>query len=223
MNIYTLHMGITRCYVIQDKGTIMVDGGSPGKLNTFINKIRKASIEPKQIKLIVQTHGHLDHIGSTKAIKEVTGAQVAMHEPDKEWLEHSTPPLPPGVTPWGHILIRIMSWFTRPNHTLATNVDIPLSDEDFSLIPFGIPGKIISTPGHTKGSISVLLDTGDAFIGDLAMNGFPFRLQPGLPVFAEDIKRVKESCRLLLDKGAKTFYPGHGKPFSADVMLRILS
>lgn len=78
------------------------------------------------------------------------------------------------------------------------------------------------TPGHTMGSVSVLLETGDAFVGDLAMNGFPFRLRPGLTILAEDIQKVKESLRLLLDKGAKTVYPGHGKPFPADIIRRVL-
>ena len=79
---------------------------------------------------------------------------------------------------------------------------------------------MIYTPGHTIGSVSVLLQTGDAFIGDLAMSGFPLRLSPGLPIFAEDINRVKESIKLLLQKGAKTFYPGHGKPFSANFISK---
>ena len=58
MNIYTVRMGITRCYIIQDKGTIMVDSGPPNKIDSFIKSMRKASIDPKQIKLIVHTHGH---------------------------------------------------------------------------------------------------------------------------------------------------------------------
>ncbi len=110
----------------------------------------------------------------------------------------------------------------RSAQIAATNIDIVLRDEDFSLAPFGIPGKVVYTPGHTMGSVSILLETGDAFVGDLAMNGLPFGLSPGLPVFAEDIKKVKESCKLLLDKGAKAFYPGHGKPFSANLLLRAL-
>ena len=68
----------------------------------------------------------------------------------------------------------------------------------------------------------LILETGDAFVGDLAMNGLPFGLSPGLPVFAEDTKKVKESCKLLLDRGAKAFYPGHGKPFSANLLRRAL-
>jgi glyoxylase-like metal-dependent hydrolase (beta-lactamase superfamily II) len=42
-----------------------------------------------------------------------------------------------------------------------------------------VPGKILCTPGHSSGSVSVLLDTGEAFVGDLAMNRFPLRLSPG--------------------------------------------
>ena len=55
------------------------------------------------------------------------------------------------------------------------------------------------------------------------MNGFPLRIGPGLPIFAEDLQEVIKSWQLLLDKGAKTVYPAHGKPFSADAIRRALS
>jgi glyoxylase-like metal-dependent hydrolase (beta-lactamase superfamily II) len=222
MNILTIRMGMTRCYIIQDEGTMMIDCGPPNKLSSFIKSMNKASIDPKQIKLIVQTHGHWDHIGSTKAIKAVTGAQIAMHEPDKEWLEKSLIQLPPGATAWGRVLLMLISRYMRSTQIPATKVDVVLHDEELSLAPFGVPGKVVYTPGHTDGSVSVLLETGDAFIGDLAMNGLPFGLRPGLPIFAEDIKKVKESIRLLLEKGAKTFYPGHGNPFPADIIRKAL-
>ena len=223
MNIHIVRMGITRCYIIQDKGTIMVDSGPPNKLDSFIKSMQKASIDPKQIKLIVHTHGHWDHIASAKAIKETTGAQIAMHEPDKDWLEKSLNQLPPGVTTWGRILLKLTSRYMRSAKIPAINVDIVLRDEEFSLASFGIPGEVLFTPGHTMGSVSVLLETGDAFVGDLAMNGFPFRLRPGLTILAEDNQKVKESWKLLLHKGAKTVYPGHGKPFSAGIIRKALS
>lgn len=71
----------------------------------------------------------------------------------------------------------------------STSVDIALRDENFTLTPFGIPGNVVYTPGHTMGSVSILLEIGDAFVGDLAMNGLPFGFRPGLAIFAEDIKK----------------------------------
>jgi hydroxyacylglutathione hydrolase len=63
---------------------------------------------------------------------------------------------------------------------------------------------------------------GDTLVGDLAMNGLPVHLSPGLPILAEDMEGVKESWKLLLDEGAKTVYPGHGESFSAKVIRRAL-
>jgi glyoxylase-like metal-dependent hydrolase (beta-lactamase superfamily II) len=67
-----------------------------------------------------------------------------------------------------------------------------------------------------------LLETGDAFVGDLAMNMLPLRLGPGLPILAEDMQKVRESWQLLLDAGAKTIYPAHGEPFSVDMIREAL-
>ncbi|PQP34119.1 hypothetical protein C6A37_09425, partial [Desulfobacteraceae bacterium SEEP-SAG9] len=177
----------------------------------------KASIKPEEVKLIVLTHGHWDHIGSAKDIKEATGAKIAMHAKEKDWLEKSLKPQPPGVTLWGKIFINILKMFLPLIHIPATKVDVVLTDEAFSLADYGIPGKVIYTPGHSSGSVSILLETGDVFVGDLAMNKFPLRFSPGLPIFAEDWDKVIESWKMLLDQGAKTVYPAHGEPFSADI------
>jgi glyoxylase-like metal-dependent hydrolase (beta-lactamase superfamily II) len=106
-------------------------------------------------------------------------------------------------------------------HFPPASVDVVLGDKGLSLAEYGIPGRIFHTPGHSLGSLSVLLDTGDAFVGDLAMNEFPLRRSPGLPIFAEDLQKVRESWRLLLNEGAKTVYASHGKPFSAEVIRNL--
>jgi glyoxylase-like metal-dependent hydrolase (beta-lactamase superfamily II) len=91
------------------------------------------------------------------------------------------------------------------------------------LVDAGAPGKAIHTPGHSAGSVSVLLDSGEAFVGDLAMNGFPLRLTPGFPIFAEDMAKLRESWQLLLAQGARMIYPAHGKPFEAGIMRKALA
>ena len=223
LNIHQIKLGVARCYVIQAEGTILIDGGAPKQAGSFLKGIASLSIKPKDIKRIIITHGHWDHIGSAKEIKEITGAKIALHRNEKDWLEKSLKPLPPAVTLWGHIFAKIMAIFVPLIHVPAADVDVVLGDEELSLADYGIPGRIIPTPGHSMGSVSVLLETGDAFVGDLAMNGFPLRLGPGLPIFAEDLQEVTKSWHLLLAKGAKTVYPAHGKPFPADAIRRALS
>jgi hydroxyacylglutathione hydrolase len=203
----------------------MVDGGPPNKAEDFRKAIEKIQIKPQDIKLIVLTHGHFDHIGSAKEIKEITGAKIVMHRLDIDYVEKSkwTHMLPKGVGIWGSIN-SALTHVTIPFINFPPfEVDIIIGDEGMPLTDFGIPGKVIYTPGHTAGSISVILDSGDAFIGCLAQNKLPLRWSPGLPVLADDIEKVKESWRSILDLGIKTVYPGHGKPFSVDIIRKALT
>jgi hypothetical protein len=50
-----------------------------------------------------------------------------------------------------------------------------------------------------------------------------FRLRPGLPIYALDIDSIKANWKLIIDKGAKMIYPGHGNPFPVEVMKKILN
>ena len=222
-NIYPVTLGFDHAYIIQEQGTIMIDGGAPKQAKAFSKALENASIKPEEVQLIVLTHGHWDHIGSAKEMKEITGGKIAMHQREKHWLESSLKPMPPGVTTWGHIFGSIIKVFLPLIHVPATDVDVVLGDEEVSLAEYGIQGKVVYTPGHSSGSVSVLLETGDAFVGDMAMNKFPLRLSPGLPIFAEDWAQLMESWKQLLNRGVKTIYPSHGEPFPADVIREALS
>jgi len=92
-----------------------------------------------------------------------------------------------------------------------------------SLEKFGIAGQIIPTPGHTAGSLSVLLADGQAFVGDLTANYaqhnyVPLGLSSVFPPFADDGDELLESWMKLLEAGAKTIAPAHGRPFNAEVL-----
>lgn len=222
-DIYSLKLGVNSCYLIRGKNIVMVDAGPPWRLKAFKRKLARLYIRPDEIKLIVLTHSHFDHVGSAKEIKEFTGAKILIHETEKEYLEEGGFIMPKGTTTMGRItkflffpiLKRIQ--FDRPE------ADITILSENFPLDEYGIDGSVIHTPGHTHGSLSVLLRTGEVFAGCLAHNGFPFRLMPGKPIFAEDINEVKESWKKLIKMGAKTVFPGHGKPFPVEVIKRELS
>ena len=153
-----------------------------------------------------------------KPNRTLLGAKILMHKNEKDWLENGNPPLPPGVTLWGKVFASLMGALSFLIHVDKAKVDILMDDNDFSLKEYGIAGKIIFTPGHSPGSISVLLESGDTFVGDLAMNKFPLCLSPGLPIFADDLSVVKISWENLLNKGSRTVFPAHGEPFSAEIM-----
>ena len=217
-DIYPIPLGQTNCFILKGEGAVLIDAGGPRTADKFARLIAKTPVKPEDIGLIVITHGHFDHIGSAKEIKAMTGAKLAIHKNEKPWLEQAQINLPPGVTTWGRFLIGAMKPLTPLVKFSPTTVDIELGDDDFSLSEFGVNGRIVHTPGHTLGSVSVILDSGDAFIGDMAMSAFPMRIGPGLPIFAEDLSRLRESWKRVLGMGIKTVYPSHGKPFPADVM-----
>ena len=139
--IHTIPLGFDNVYIVKDKGAIMIDSGDPKKGKDFLKGLEAADIQPEEIQLIILTHGHWDHIGSAAEIKELTGAKVVMHKNEKQWLEKSLKPMPPGVTTWGKISTKLFSWTIVPFvHIQPTEVDIALEDEEFSLEEYGISG-----------------------------------------------------------------------------------
>ena len=223
VEIIPIPLGFDTCYVLRADGVIAVDAGAPHRGNAFLRGLERASIQPQNVKLIILTHGHWDHVGSAQELKSITGAKLAIHEADAPCVEQSLTPLPPGVTPWGRAFIAIHKLFLPLIRVPPAKVDVLLGNEGLSLADSGIPGRVVHTPGHSAGSVSVLLDTGEAFVGDLAMNKFPLRLSPGLPIFAENLPAVVDSWKLLLKAGATTVYPAHGRPFPAEVIREAIA
>jgi glyoxylase-like metal-dependent hydrolase (beta-lactamase superfamily II) len=222
LEIFRVKLGLNSCYLIRGKDVVMIDGGMPKKLKVFKRVLSRLGINPSDIKLIVLTHSHFDHSGSAREIREFTGAKIAIHESERTYLEDGGMIIPKGVNFYGKItkpwLFAIFKKISFPK----LKPDILITDEPYPLKAYGIDGNIIHTPGHTVGSISVILDSGEAFVGCMAHNGFPFRLRPGLPIYAQDIEVIKRCWKILIDSGIKMIYPGHGKPFPVEVIKKSL-
>lgn len=202
----------------------MIDAAWPGASKAFTRLLKASGISPQEIRLIIPTHGDFDHVGGAKEIQEITGARIAMHEKDSINLERGIFHWPRGVTRWGQFSRAMMMPFVKWKGKFPpARVDLVLDDQGMSLEKYGIPGKIVYTPGHTYGSISVVLESGEAFVGCLAQNKFPFVVRPNLPIYALDLDLLKESWSKILAMGVRTIYPGHGRPFPAKMIVKYLS
>ncbi len=143
-------------------------------------------------------------------------AKVAIHELNETLLSRG---VNEEIRPYGvkgkltDILIKLL----MPDQTFEGVVPDILIDDEFDLKAFGIKGRAIFTPGHTLGSISVILDSGEAIVGDL-VNGAPFKG----PLFASNTSRSKKSFERIMSFGPKKIYVSHGGPFEPEAIKRML-
>jgi hydroxyacylglutathione hydrolase len=205
--IFGVKLGAGKAYLLRDKdGCVLIDTGSPGCEQKLFSLLKKEKIALSDIKLIVITHVHYDHAGSLAAIQKECRCPVAVHKLEAGYLEKAVIRTPPPSTPMGKFLVflgtRVLS---IERDFTGVKPDILIGGK-MRLNGFGIHGFIVPTPGHTSGSLSVILDSGEAFVGDLVMNfvGTVF------PQYAEDTAEVKKSWSYLIGGGVKKVYPAHG-------------
>ncbi|NIO05088.1 MAG: MBL fold metallo-hydrolase [Proteobacteria bacterium] len=217
MEIHSIRMGpLTDCFLVKgDQAVLLVDAGFPRHEKRFHRRLEELGFQPTDIKLIVVTHGHADHVGSLRALKRRTKARVAIHRREGPLIRHGVITVPPAVTAWGRFLSVLFRFLSFLGRFEPVEPEI-LIDREISLREFGIQGRVIPTPGHTAGSVSVVLRGGEAFVGDLAVNAFPLNMGLGIPAVAENIQEIYASWEKILRAGATMIYPAHGKPFPAD-------
>ncbi|MCF8302201.1 MAG: MBL fold metallo-hydrolase [Bacteroidales bacterium] len=216
-----IRFGAVNSFLVKNRDGkyLMIDAGYPGMINTFKKKIAEAGILPKDIQLILITHAHHDHFGCLSDIKELCECNVAVHEYEAHLLQTGTIKTPPGTNLATKLISKIGQSFTDGQHKLeAVDPEIKITGE-LSLDSLGIDGKIITTPGHTEGSVSVIMDDGKAFVGDLAMNVFPWT-GPIYPVFGHNRQQILKSWKKLIDLNVDLVYPGHGRAFGIRHLIR---
>jgi glyoxylase-like metal-dependent hydrolase (beta-lactamase superfamily II) len=215
MSVHLLRLKLSNAYLISGERPILVDAGSAGEADRILSAIRGKGVEPHTLALIVLTHGHIPVTGSAGEIRRRTGAPIAIHSADAEMLRMGqNAPLRPTC-----LTARLAAPIVQAQRGEPTHPDLVL-DGPRSLTEFGVDARVIETPGHTPGSVSLLLPDGDAVVGDLLMGGFlgglVRRSVPNTAYFQEDDRDALRSLRTVLASGARRLWVGHGGPLSAD-------
>jgi glyoxylase-like metal-dependent hydrolase (beta-lactamase superfamily II) len=175
MNIVNVGYRSTNYYVLVSPTThLLVDGGWPETLPQLRHQLRLKGLALHTIHYLLCTHYHPDHAGLVQEIVQ-EGVQLIVVDEQRSVLPHS-------IT-----LHHAISLSTAASRPFLKQCDIN--------------GEIIWTPGHSDDSISLVLDTGIAFTGDL---------QPPLDTTDPQHQMLAESWYKLEMLGVKQIYPGHG-------------
>ncbi len=203
-------LGTVNCYLIQtDTGYVLIDTGSSNQRTALDTELAGAGCQPGQLKLILLTHGDFDHTGNAAYLREKYGAPIAMHSADSGMIER-------GDMFWnrkkGNAVLRSLSpilfGFSRAERCKP---DLAL-EEGYDLSRHGLPAQVLSIPGHSQGSIGILMPGGDLFCGDLFEN----IKRPVLNSIMDDPVAARASAEKLKRLKIELVYPGHGQPFSME-------
>lgn len=171
------------------RNRLLVDLGWPGKAAALFANLERMGVPLAEIRYGLATHYHIDHAGAAQDLK-LRGVPLLV-------MEEQVAAIP------------LMKQWTKPadRYTEITphdNVVISCADSREFLAELGVAGEILHTPGHSDDSVSLVLDIGCAFTGDLTLESM---------VATEDPRVVARSWQLLRDRGVTTVYAGHGSPF----------
>ena len=176
------------CYIVGSESTgegMIIDPSAQGE-----DIMRQVEGLGLKVKIIVLTHGHMDHTGALAEVKEATGAEVAIHANDAPYLQDNHPMM--------QMFSRSSKEMPAPDRLLENGDTIDIGELRF---------RVLHTPGHTPGGIS-LLGEGVVFTGDTLFQFSIGRADfPGAS-YEEELESIR--TRLLTLPDETTVYPGHG-------------
>lgn len=187
MNIVNVGYDSTNYYLIESQnGKLLVDCGWPGTLPKFSAVLKRKGISLNELKYLLVTHFHPDHAGLTQELKN-QGIKFVLLEPQIDFIAQLT---------------EFFRTKTYPYVEIKQNDNLVLKMEESRafLAGIGLNGEILHTPGHSDDSVTLLLDEGFAFTGDL----HPHFMIP------EDDQISHQSWDKIYEHKISRIFPGHG-------------
>lgn len=161
-------------YLIYGKKICLIDSGVASSDKFIFDYLRKTGRSPEEISLLILTHSHPDHIGAAASIKAASGCEVVCHEAERSWIEDVNLQFKERPVPGFNSLVGG-----------SIKVDRVLQDGDNIELDASVSAKVIHTPGHSKGSISVLLPGARALF-----SGDAIPIQGDMPIYEDPIESV---------------------------------
>ncbi|MCX5998104.1 MAG: MBL fold metallo-hydrolase [Chloroflexi bacterium] len=196
---------------------VLVDTLFPGYGSAILKRLRQKRIDVSRISLILLTHGHVDHFGNALYLRRQTRAPTAIHERDADGPRRGR-----SVRLYSRNYgEKAAAFFARMLRAPAFEPDVVLKGEKGDLADYGVEACWVRTPGHSEGSVSVVIPGKAAIVGDLVVGRFGFSNRPAFPMWVKDGQLVKDSVKKLLDYKPPVFLCGHSGPLKAADVARV--
>ena len=199
-------------FIIDREDVTIVDTGVPGKTDQVLAGLRAIGRQATDVKRILVTHYHQDHVGGLSVLAEATGAEVYVPRNEAGFIrDGGTPPpvVKRGVL--GQIVYRMASFNEQPGHPVHHEV----SGGDVIDAAGGV--RVIDTPGHSVGHVVYLLiNDGVVFVGDAAANLVRLDVMP----INEDFPASEKSFRALAELDFEVAGMAHGRQITSNAAER---
>jgi len=210
--------GMIHPFLVWDKeSTVLIDAGFPGQAPQINELLEMHGIHIEELSHVILTHHDLDHIGSLSTLKTMSGntLKTASHHLERPYIEMEKLPLK--ITPERirQIEKNMTGSLQDSLNGLKTKVDILLNDEDELALCGGL--KIISTPGHTEGHISIYLKKYKTLIAGDALNFRNGMLLGPDPNYTYDMQEAIKSLEKLLNYDIQSVLCYHGGMYQGNV------
>lgn len=214
--------GMINAYLVDEAGEVtIVDAGLSGYYRDIDRELAAMGRTPADVRALVLTHGHSDHIGFAERLRSERGIPVLVHESDAALARGEAPNPAKG---YGHIKLGPLLgflWFTLSHGGLRMPKlqQVATFGDGATLDVPGSP-RIILTPGHTPGSAALhvashgALFVGDAFATYAVTTG---ARGPQVAPFTADAAQAVNSLTRLENISADHVLPGHGEPWTGGV------
>ncbi|HNT78268.1 MAG TPA: MBL fold metallo-hydrolase [Anaerolineae bacterium] len=189
---------------------ILIDTSMPGKTDAILAELAAAGFAPADVRAIVLTHHHVDHVGSAAELVRRTAVKVWAHRDEIPYIEQTA------SVKFSTFGRRLWGWFTA--HLMRADpchVDRPLQDGEELPVLDGL--RVVHAPGHTLGCIGLYQPQRQLlFCGDIFFNGGPLggkggvKLPPRLPSL--DMAQAITSARKVAELPLESVCFGHGEP-----------
>jgi glyoxylase-like metal-dependent hydrolase (beta-lactamase superfamily II) len=213
IKIIPVNLGFVKAFLVKGDRTIIVDAGMRGSLKKIQAAMSANGVKPADVSLLLVTHVHMDHTGGLAALKEFTGAPIAVHALEAGCLSEGKSA--PVAVRSG--FMRILSVFTKRIKLAGIQPDIIVQDR-LDLKPYGVDGYAFPTPGHTPGSLTVVTAGGEAVTGDMVGGGSEY---PAIPGIYSDLAALKSSIASLAGHPIMRVYTSHAGVYAIADVLKI--